>query len=159
MQALLAHYNVRRSVIVTLASCYVSLKLSHDTAKPYAIKAWQIVTSEEAKRCYAFVILGTIALFWMSAFAAVWLGNRSREQYDRFVIWRDRFVQSHLQSEFLVGSEIAEEGCAEMVSDAIAVAGVTHITELFAQADAATVAPTKRRRLAKVSRSLQPATA
>lgn len=144
---LLAHYNVRRQTIVTLASCYVAAKLVYTTVKPYAVKCWQLAASDRAQRCYEFVILSVIAIAWMSAFTAVWLGNRSREQFDRFIDWRDAFIASHLEqpSEFLVGDEIAEEGCAVIV-------------ELFAQADAimsshlyadVPATPVKRRRKAK----------
>ncbi|MBW4469241.1 MAG: hypothetical protein KME45_03150 [Stenomitos rutilans HA7619-LM2] len=140
MQATLNHYNVRHQLIVTLASGYVALKLVYASVKPYAVRFWQLVSSEEAQRCYEFLILSVIALAWMSAFAAVWLGNRTREQFDQCIDWRDRFIASHLEhpSEFLVGNEIAEEGCALLV-------------ELFAQADAIMAkpiyadAPVKRR--------------
>jgi hypothetical protein len=153
MQSLIAHYNTAAFLRTFAASCYVAGKLVYGEIKSIALELWTIYTSERAKRLYTFLILSVIALAWMGAFAAVWLGNRSREQFDRFVAWRDRFIASHLEqpSECLVGDEIAKAGCAV-------------IAELFAQADAimahpvyadAPATPIKRRRKVKGFQSAQ----
>ncbi len=145
MQSLLAHYNIRHQLTVTLASCYAATRLIGNEIKPIALELYACYTSERAKRCYEFIILSAIALVWMTAYAAVWAGNRSREQFDKFIVWRDRFVASHMEIE---------------VADAIASKGVAQVAALFAVADAVTVpapvvaAPVQRQRV-KGLRTLQ----
>lgn len=165
MQATLSHYNTAAFFRTFTASCYVAGKLVYGEIKPIALELWSLYTSEQAKRIYAFLILSAIALVWMTAFAAVWLGNRSRDQFDQFIGWRDRFIASHLEqpSEFLTAEELAEEGRAELVvSDAIAQQGVSALEQLFDQADAIMSnpiyadAPATIKRCHRKSKALQP---
>ena len=89
MQALISHYNVRRSAIVFPASCYVSLHLTMQAVRPPVERIWRKLSSDEALDLYAYCIVFACDI-------AILLGKLAIAAVNDYRHWADAFVESHL---------------------------------------------------------------
>lgn len=123
---------VRRSAIVTAASCYAALRLTEQAMRPTVERIWCKLSSDEALDLYAYCIVFVHDLSILSAKLAIAAGRDCRR-------WADAFVAARLEP---------VEAPAIVAPVAVEVAAPVEVPE--ATVDCST--PRKRRR----SQSVEP---